>query len=171
MPLPIDCDICGFLYDDVTPDNVAPRLSAATHALATILADCGEFARVRPSEHRWSILEYSAHMRDVLISIRERIVRATIEDHTIGLAMNRDERVNRGFYDVDTVEDLVVELDVLTRLLLKSYSLLTRAELDRPLVFSNLAPYEVTILLAAAQAVHEGEHHLADVRENLALLS
>ena len=171
MPLPIDCDTCGFLFADVTPDDVVSRLSAATQALATTLANSGEFARVRPSEHRWSILEYSAHMRDVLISIRERIVRATIEDHTIGVAMNRDERVNRGFYDVDTVEDLVVELGVLTRLLVKSYSLLTPAELDRPLVFSNLAPYEVTILWAAAQAVHESEHHLADVQENLALLS
>jgi hypothetical protein len=37
----------------------------------------------------------------------------------------------------------------------------------RQLTYSPLTANKVTILWAAAQAVHECEHHLSDVRENL----
>jgi hypothetical protein len=168
---PTTCDVCGFVYAGVTPGDVAPRLTAATTSLANVMAASGDVVRIRPSEQRWSILEYACHLRDVLISIRERLILATIVDVPTGVALHRDERVERGFYRNDSVDDVAEDIRMLSRLLLTTYAVLSAHDLQRRLIYSPVSPNEVTILWAAAQAVHEAEHHLADVEENLTLLA
>jgi hypothetical protein len=168
---PTTCDVCGFVYAKVAPVDVAARLTAATTSLANIVTGSGDVVRTRPSEQRWSILEYACHVRDVLISIRERLILATIVDVPTGVALHRDERVARGFYRNDSVEDVAEEIRMLSRLLLTTYAVLTADDLQRRLIYSHVSPNEVTIMWAAAQAVHEAEHHLGDVEENLTLLS
>ena len=124
----------------------------------------------RPSPQRWSILEYAGHVRDVLISIRERIVLAVVTDRPTGVAMHRDERVDRGLYQCDTVADVSAELAVVTRLFTKTVSSLREDDARRALIYSSASPHEVTVAWAIAQAIHEVEHHLSDIRENLTRL-
>lgn len=171
MTAPTTCDVCGFVYAGVTPRDVAPRLTAATTSLANVVAASGDVVRIRPSEQRWSILEYACHLRDVLISIRERLILATIVDVPTGVALHREERVERGFYGNDSVDDVAEDIRMMSRLLLTTYAVLTAHDLQRRLIYSPVSPNEVTILWAAAQAVHEAEHHLGDVEENLTLLA
>ena len=146
------------------------RLTAASDAFVEVLTGAVERASRRPSPDRWSILEYAGHVRDVLISIRERIVLAVVVERPTGVAMNREERIDRGLYRHDGVEDVAEELVVLTRLMVKTISSLREGDMRRALIYSSATPDEVTVAWAIAQAIHEVEHHLDDVRENLARL-
>jgi len=168
---PLTCDGCGFRWDDVRVEEMAARLTVASERFVDVVRSAGPFLEVRPSPQRWSILEYGSHFRDVLISIRERIITAAIVDSPTGVAMNRDERMDRGLYQHDTPADVALELSVLTRLLTKTLASLPESAFSRTLTYSAATPYEVTIHWAGAQAVHEAEHHLGDVHDNLKLLS
>jgi hypothetical protein len=163
------CEICGFRWDDVGGD-VTGRLTAASDAFVEVLTGAAERASRRPSPDRWSILEYAGHVRDVLISIRERIVLAVVVERPTGVAMNREERIDRGLYRHDGVEDVAEELVVLTRLMVKTISSLREGDTRRALIYSSATPDEVSVAWAIAQAIHEVEHHLGDVRENLTRL-
>ncbi|HEY5303367.1 MAG TPA: DinB family protein [Acidimicrobiales bacterium] len=171
MSAPLTCDGCGFRWDDVRVEEMAARLTVASERFVDVVRSAGPFLEVRPSPQRWSILEYGSHFRDVLISIRERIITAAIVDSPTGVAMNRDERMDRGLYQHDTPTDVALELSVLTRLLTKTLASLPESAFSRTLTYSAATPYEVTIHWAGAQAVHEAEHHLGDVHDNLKLLS
>lgn len=171
MNAPTTCEVCGFRWESVGRDAISPRLLAATGDFVEVVTAAGGRVATRPSRERWSILEYGAHLRDVLIAIRERVVLAAIVDAPTGVAMNRDERVARGLYHLDTAEEVVTELSVLTHLFLKTVASLSSEDFERTLTYSAATPYPVTIGWAAAQAVHEAEHHLGDVRENLTSLA
>jgi hypothetical protein len=124
----------------------------------------------RPIPERWSILEYAAHTRDVLISIRERFVLASIVDGHIGTPIFRDERVDLGFYKLDTPEEVAEELQASSRLFVRTFEALPAGFENRVFTYSPISKADVTILWAGAQALHECEHHLGDVRENERLL-
>lgn len=163
------CEICGFRWDEVAAD-VTGRLTRASGALVDVLTSAAGRASQRPSPDRWSILEYAGHVRDVLISIRERIVLAVVVERPTGVAMNREERIALGLYQHDGVEDVAEELVVLSRLMVKTISSLREGDERRTLIYSSATPDEVTIAWVIAQAIHEVEHHLGDVRENLVRL-
>lgn len=169
VPAPTSCDICGFRWDDVTGDVVG-RLTRASESFVDVVTNAGALVSRRPSPERWSILEYAGHLRDVLISIRERIILAVVTDRPTGVAMHRDERVDRGLYRHDTVADVSEELTVVTRLFTKTVSSLREDDTRRALIYSSASPHEVTVAWAIAQAIHEAEHHLGDIRENLTRL-
>ena len=56
----------------------------------------------------------------MILSIRERIVLASILDVPVGTPIYRDERVDIGLYAQDAASDVVVELQVATFLFLKT---------------------------------------------------
>ena len=165
------CEQCGFVWGAITADQVRDRLGSATDAFVAVIEDAGAFAHERPSRERWSILEYGAHLRDVLISIRERIIAASIEDEPIGQPIHRDERVTLGFYQFDLPDDITLELRAASGLFGRTFEALAPDSTHREFTYSPVTPRKVTILWATAQAVHECEHHLGDVRENLARLT
>ena len=165
------CPQCGFEWGAVTAQEIPDRLRRATDSFCAVIRDAKEQANERPSPERWSILEYGAHLRDVLISIRERIIAASVQDSPTGAAIYRDERVSLGFYKLDDASHVAHELDALASLFVRTFICLPSGYEERTFVYSPVTPNEVTILWAAAQALHECEHHLDDVRENLDLLN
>lgn len=164
------CEVCGFEWAEVGAAEVPERVHAAVEAVVRVVRGAGSEAARRPSPERWSILEYAGHLRDVLLVQRERIITASILDTPTGLAMYRDDRVDLGFYRLDTPEEVAAELAVAAGLFVKAFSSLPEGYERRELVYSVLTPERVTILWVGAQAVHECEHHLGDVEENAALL-
>ncbi len=165
------CEHCGFTWTNLSRAEVATRMSTTVEALVAIIATAGPSVERRPSAERWSILEYGGHLRDVLLSIRERIVLASILDVPVGTPIYRDERVNIGFYDQDAASDVVVELQVATFLFLKTVASLPDKFEDRHLIYSSQSPLEITISGAMLNALHECEHHQGDAEENLRLLA
>ncbi len=167
----LSCPGCGFIWDDVAVRDVPGRLERATSAFVDVLATAGELAPIRPELDRWSIVEYAAHLRDVHLTLRERVILATILDDAVGTPIFRDERVNAGFYASDTANTVAHELQVTSQLLLRAVATLSPEQLAREFTYSPASPMRVTVLWAAAQGVHESEHHLADARDNLARLA
>jgi hypothetical protein len=146
-------------------------MSTCVEAFVGVIDRAGVDVGTRPEPKRWSILEYGGHLRDVLLSIRERVVLASILDVPVGTPIFRDERVEIGFYAQDAASDVAVELQVATYLFLKTVATLPPGFEDRRLVYSDRTPLEIAISEALSNALHECEHHLDDAKENLRLLA
>jgi hypothetical protein len=164
------CAHCGFSWATLTRVELATRMSGAVESFVNVMRAAGNDVATRPSEQRWSILEYGGHLRDVILSIRERVVLASVLEVPVGTPIFRDERVDMGFYAEDSAADVAVELQVVTYLLLKTVATLPEHFEDRKLIYSDRTPLEVTISGALSNALHECEHHLGDAFEDLAQL-
>lgn len=164
------CPHCGFSWATLTRAKCATRMSAAVESFVDVIQRASEQVGTKPSEQRWSILEYGGHLRDVILSVRERIVLASILDVPVGTPIFRDERVDLGFYAQDSASDVAVELQVATYLFLKTVATLPPNYEERGLIYSTRTPLEITIAGAMSNALHECEHHLGDATENLRLL-
>jgi len=165
------CEGCGFRWSSITASEIPARTSEATEQFVVVVLSSAPFVNNRPAPDRWSILEYGGHMRDVFMSIRERIVRASIEDDSVGSPIYRDERVDLGFYKFDEPEDVAIELGAMSRLFVKTFEALPPDYEERLFTYSPISNARVTLLWAGSQALHECEHHLGDVRENERLLN
>jgi len=113
------CEVCGFHWNSISSSEIPVRTTAATEQFVDVVRTSTVPVGTRPSPDRWSILEYGAHMRDVFISIRERIIRASIEDEHVGGQLYRNERVNLGLYALDQPDDVATELHAMSRLFIR----------------------------------------------------
>jgi DinB superfamily len=161
------CEDCGFARVQVGRDEIAPRAVAAARQIATAIGANADRSRVRPSHERWSALEYAAHVRDVFLAFRDRLVIGLVEDNPGFKPLYRDERVSLGLYAADTVAEVAGELEAAANMLLRPFSAIESADLQRVVQFGFPDPLPRTLLWMGQQAVHESEHHLADINENL----
>ncbi len=164
------CAQCGFSWTVLSRAEIAARMSSSVESFVDAIVKAGPVAGRRPHAERWSILEYGGHLRDVILSIRERIVLASILDTPVGQPIFRDERIDLGFYAQDGASDVLAELQVAAYLFLKTVATLPENFERRTLVYSTRTPLEITISGAMSNALHECEHHLGDANENLRLL-
>ena len=165
------CEGCGFVWDDVPDTEVAPRIRAGTELLGRLLRNTPDVANARPTPDRWSMLEYGAHVRDVLLVLRDRFVVGVVVDNPGFTPMYRDERVDLGMYGRDDPQAVAAEIEVAAGLLVRMIESLSPAQLDRTCQYGFPGPSTRTLRWMAAQAVHEVEHHLDDVEENLKLVA
>jgi DinB family protein len=163
--------VCGFVWDEVPDDDVAQRIRAGTDMLGRLLSNNPDVARTRPTADRWSMLEYGAHVRDVLLVLRDRFVVGVVIDNPGFTPMYRDERVELGMYEGEDPMVLAAELAVATALLVRILEAVTPEQLDRTCQYGFPGPTTRTLRWMAAQAVHEVEHHGRDVEENLTLVA
>lgn len=134
------CEVCGFAWHTLSSDEVAPRLRTATASWLVALDTDTALLASRPAPERWSGLEYASHVRDVLLSIRERIILACVEDVPVATALYREERVALGLYDHDEIVELRDELLTASRLFVKTFLALADPYADRELIFSKASP-------------------------------
>ena len=164
------CDECGFDYDATIPTEVGPRAGDAARAIAALLTDVADLAPKRPGPERWSGLEYAAHVRDVLITIRDRLVIGLVEDDPQFKPMYRDQRVALGLYAGDTVAAVAPEVVASASMLARLFDAIDPDALSRPVQYGFPDPERRTLLWMGRQAVHECQHHLGDMRTNVARL-
>jgi DinB superfamily len=165
----VACQECGFSYDLVTADAIAGRLRSFGPRFADALAGAGpEAASRRPEPTVWSALEYAGHIRDVFLIQRERAVLAQVEDNPRVARMNRDERVVLCRYDAQAIPDVLDQVAMAAELCALVFDGLDDAARARRLVYPWPAPTERDVAWVGRHAVHEGEHHLMDVRRVLA---
>jgi hypothetical protein len=166
------CAVCGFAWDSVPASEIEPRLTAAIDAIVDHLLDPAARVDERPAPDRWSMLEYGAHVRDVLLNLRDRIVLGAIEDHPRPKSMYPDARVALGLYAAEAPSITAGELQVAVALFGRTMAALTAEQLQRQLVYPWPRSASRTLLWVAAQALHEVEHHgsdIAEVRHRLAV--
>ena len=161
-------DACGFDHALVDPRSVEAHVGILIEDIEELL--CDPRASIRPRDDRWSIHEYAAHCRDVLIAIRERLIGASLVDDFRSTPIYRDERVAMRLYALENTEQLITSLKVAHSLLGNVIILLPDSAFSRTMDYSALMPTPVTLQWVAAQAQHEVYHHTLDMRENLVLL-
>jgi hypothetical protein len=165
------CAVCNFEWDAIESREITPRMVMACAGLGRLLVEAPGRAAERPEPSRWSALEYAGHVRDVLFNVRDRIVLGAAEDNPVPNGMHGTARIELGLYRCDTPQTLATELDVAALLFTQTFDALPPGFDERPIFYGWPTPATRTLRWVAAQALHECEHHLADVEENIRILT
>ncbi len=158
------CPVCGFVWEAVPETDVLRRIDAGVHDIRATLSLPG--LTWREHDQRWTSLEYAGHVRDVLLNLRDRMIVGLVLDNPQPPSMFSEVRVQH-FYADDPAGELDCDLQVAASLFNRSYAGFEPFELRRRLVYPWPREASRTLLWVAAQAVHEVEHHSADIAENL----
>lgn len=158
------CEGCGLDRDAITADEVIPRIRAGLSGFLGVLAPGSPGLSRRPGPGVWSVLEYSAHVRDVLLNQREGIIVALVEAEPVKQRMYREQRVDLGMYALETAAEISQGIEAAGRLFTNTFAILTPEQLTRTAIYFGQPR---TLRWVGAQAVHEVEHHLGDVRAQL----
>jgi len=161
------CPDCGFQWAVIEREEVGPRCVAAAREISDLLREATTAALVRPEPERWSAVEYGAHVRDVMLTIRDRLVIGLVEDNPDFKPLYRDQRFDWGLYADDTAVNIADEIGPAANMLHRLFEAIDPAQLDRPVQYGWPEPATRSLLWMGAQAVHEAEHHRDDIAENL----
>ena len=157
------CEVCGFEWDAVPAAAIPGRVRAAVAGFVDVLAGPHGRLAARPDATTWSAMECAAHVRDVLLNLRDRIVLGLALDDPVPHSMFADVRIECGLYARDQPGRLAMELDVAGDLLARTLEALSPDQLARPIFYGWPRPATRTLRWVGAQALHEAEHHLDDV--------
>ncbi|MFI5910869.1 DinB family protein [Dactylosporangium sp. NPDC051541] len=156
------CVECGFGYT-ARADEVPPRLRGLAGRFTEALAGVPDLRR-RPAPEVWSALEYTCHVRDVLRVQRERLDLALRTDVPEFAPMGRDELAVTAAYNRQEPAAVLDALGAAAEVLATAFAALGPAELARTGLYPWPHPVARTLLWLGQHTVHEGEHHLMDVR-------
>ena len=162
------CEVCGFVWETVERHEIGARVAAGCAAIEDMIAADTKRSGVRPTAQRWSATEYAAHVRDVLITLRDRLVIGLVEDDPSFRPMYRDERVELGLYRADTAGSIAAELRAAQAMFVRLFDAIDPGQLNRSVEYGWPNPARRSLLWMGQQAVHEVEHHGSDIAENLA---
>lgn len=162
------CDDCGFEHDFASVEDVAPAIVAGVAEIADIVRGGGAAVRDRPAPDTWSPLEYAAHLRDVLLVQRERVLAARRVDRPTFDPMGRDERVEHDGYAEQEPEDVVRQLTDAAAMFANVLSRLTPTEWDRTVMYSYPKRWERSLRWVAVHTLHEVRHHTLDIERQVA---
>ncbi|WP_396934200.1 DinB family protein [Mycolicibacterium sp.] len=162
------CEECGYTYDLEAAPQAREAIRAGTAQLAGLLTTTEHDALARrPAPGVWAPLEYACHLRDMLLTQRERVLLARRVDTPQCVPMGRDERVgHEGYVEQDPVE-VAAELTMAARLLGNAFARLDTTDWELRLVYNWPERHVRTLRWVAAHTLHEVQHHLLDVRRQL----
>ncbi|MEO9199860.1 MAG: DinB family protein [Antricoccus sp.] len=118
--------------------------------------------RMRPASERWSVIEYVCHLRDVYATYTIRLHRARTEDRPVLEPMLNDLRARRFRYNERDVDAVLDELEAAAAGFCDEVARNRPDQWDR--LVSRLPGEDRTARWLVRQAMHEGQHHLADIR-------
>ena len=145
----------------------------ALSAMSTLARDVGDLVvevpdnqlRRRPSPAIWSVIEYVCHLRDVYATYTIRLHRARTEHSPAVEPMFSDLRAVRFRYAHSPLAPVLDELDDHVSGFLDEAAIFGAEDWQRTV---SRRPEEVrTAGWLVRQALHEGRHHLTDIREVL----
>jgi uncharacterized damage-inducible protein DinB len=172
-PLPAEdhrCGECGFDYASVGPEEaVAGIREVPAAARAAVEAVPEPALRRRPQEDIWSVTEYACHLRDVYVTSTIRLHRARTEERPVLEPMLNDLRARRFRYNARDVRPVLDELADAVAGCCDEADRFAAAEWDR--VVTRLPGEERTARWLLRHALHEGVHHLGDLRAVAAALA
>lgn len=161
------CDGCGFEYDLDRAIEASTAIRDGARDLASLLTRADTDVRTRRAADRWSPLEYGCHVRDVLLVQRERVLAARRQDRAKFSPMHRDERVADDGYAEQDPTDVARQLGDAALLFGNVLDRLDPDDWDRMVVYTYPYEWERSLRWVAVHTVHEVEHHLLDVRDQL----
>ena len=165
-PLPAEnhvCDGCGFSYSMLSVEAARVQLWSQPHDIrAAVLSIPEGRARRRPEPGTWSVLEYACHIRDVYATTTIRLHRAVTESLPVLEPMFNDLRAMRFRYNERDVAGILGELEDNARGFDDEIAAVAEQYWDRQVM--RLADEFRSARWLVRHAVHEGAHHLGDIR-------
>jgi hypothetical protein len=161
------CAECGFEYDLAAAESAGPAIVAGIVPFLAVLDDSDSDLRRRPEPGTWSALEYSCHVRDVLLVQRERVLMARRTDRPTFEPMGRDERVAHDGYARQDAGAVARQLADAAALFANVLALLGAEDWERTVVYGYPATMERTLRWVAAHTLHEVRHHALDIRRQV----
>lgn len=169
------CPVCGLDYDTINriDAGVALRSFARRYGetLRPVAAEEGGDARLRtrPEPAKWSAVEYTAHVGDVLQDLASAIRAMVRQDRpTIESDFDPDRAAEERAYASRSVDQVLDELAAGAAAVVEAVDGLGDDEWARTATFSF---GERDVLAMVRNAVHEGSHHLRDVEDVLAAVA
>jgi hypothetical protein len=157
------CAACALAYPDITVEDAVEVISGLPAAVrAAVRAIPVEALRVRPRPGVWSVTEYVCHLRDVYVSYTVRLFRTRTEDSPTWEPMLNDLRAKRFQYNDCDIAAMLAEIDVATRGFCAEIACCGQGDWDRRA--TRLPTEQRTARWLVRQAMHEGVHHLGDIR-------
>ncbi|MDQ4124238.1 MAG: DinB family protein [Actinomycetota bacterium] len=154
------CEECGFEASAFPRDQVGAMVRANAAEWRDLLAL--PEARMRPSDDRWSCLEYACHVRDVFRLYDRRLRMMLAEEDPLYPNWDQDEAAVSGGYDREDPARVADEIETAAEALARRFDGVQVDQWLRPGRRSDGAAF--TVESFARYFVHDPIHHLADVR-------
>ncbi|BBZ10755.1 DinB family protein [Mycobacterium branderi] len=157
------CADCALAYPEITIEQAVEVIGGLAATVRESLSGVPlEALRQRPTPRVWSITEYVCHLRDVYLTFTIRLHRTRTEDQPMLEPMFNDLRARRFRYNDRDVAAVLDELAATTAGFCEEIAHTREAEWDR--TATRLPGEHRTARWLVRQAMHEGVHHLADIR-------
>jgi hypothetical protein len=150
----------------IDPNEIGNRIRKGAADITHLIAD-GSRADIRSSPEVWSPLEYAGHVRDVLLNLRDRLVVALNEDNPLCKGLFGTPRIELGLYGGDSSALVAQELQTAASLFARTWERIPEDLRSRTMVYGYPRLADRSLTWVAAQALHEVEHHLEDVKAGL----
>jgi hypothetical protein len=160
------CPECGFDASRLQPRAVPDGLRENA-ALWRPLLD-HPAAAVRPSEDRWSALEYACHVRDVFRRFDRRLALMLDEDDPTFENWDQDATAVADRYGSQDCSTVVADLEAGAAQLADSFDTVRDGQWQRTGTRSDGAHFRVDTL--ARYLLHDPVHHVWDVQQGYAAL-
>jgi uncharacterized damage-inducible protein DinB len=157
------CDVCAVVYSQITINDAVNVINGLPGAIGeAISAIPPEACRVRRRRQVWSVAEYLCHVRDVYITYTIRLHRTCTEDRPALEPMFNDLRARRFRYNDCDLRATLDELAAAAAGFCEQVARTQGRDWDR--VATRLPGEDRTARWLVRQAMHEGVHHLGDIR-------
>lgn len=160
------CPSCRVSYADVSVAAALAEIRLVPGRVRQAVEGVSaEHSRRRPATGGWSVTEYSCHLRDVYASSTVRVHWACAFDGARVEPMLNDVRASRLRYNERDLTAVVDELAANVRGFVDEAGTVGDADWERTV--ERLPGERRTVRWLVRQAMHEGVHHLADIRATL----
>jgi hypothetical protein len=162
------CRECGYAYDLAAAPQAGEDIRLGVAELAGLLTTTERKTLAqRTAPELWSPLEYGCHVRDMLLTQRERVLLARRVEMPTAVPMGRDQRVAHEGYAEQEPVDVAADVTMAARLLANVLGRLDGEDWELRLIYNWPERTERTLRWVAAHTLHEVRHHLLDVRRQL----
>ena len=154
------CSECGFDASSINATDVAALVRANASNWGPVLSEPD--VRERPSDEKWSALEYACHVRDVFRIYEQRLLLMIQNDEPQFMNWDQDAAAVQERYHEQDPDRVFSELESAALSLASRLDSVEADEWDRTGPRSDGAHFTVSSL--ARYMIHDPIHHLADVR-------
>jgi hypothetical protein len=164
------CPVCGMTYSAVSVDQAVEAIGQLPAAVQEAVSRVSmEARRLRPAPDQWSVTEYACHLRDVYVVYTIRLHRARTEHRPVLEPMLNDLRARRFRYNEFDANAVLAEIAA------TAVGFCEEVARNQPHHWNRLVtrlPGEIrTSRWLVRQAMHEGQHHLYDIRRTTAAVA
>ncbi|HEY1828684.1 MAG TPA: DinB family protein [Acidimicrobiales bacterium] len=161
------CPVCSLDVSSLDVHRVPTLLRQNAASWSRLLGGPLEEVRLRTHPDRWSVLEYSCHVRDVFGLFDQRLALMLTMDDPLFANWDQDETALAERYDQQDPMQVSVQLATAAETLARSFESVDPPQWDRSGRRSDGAVFTVTTF--ARYFIHDPLHHLFDVGERPSL--